>query len=200
MYAFFKGKIDNIFLDKVIIDVNNVGYEILMPESDTRNLELNQEVKIYTYLNVKEDEMKLFGFLSNETLEFFKKLILVSGVGPKMALGIISNVIPSDMCMAIATGNVAVLKTIPGIGPKMAQKIIFELKDKVSSDVENTLFNLNVTSSKSGKNPNLKEAVSALQVLGYNDKEINDCLKNIDISDMSVEEIIKIVLKHMQKI
>ena len=89
MYAFFKGKIDNIFFFFFIIDVNNVGYEILMPESDTRNLELNQEVKIYTYLNVKEDEMKLFGFLSNETLEFFKKLILVSGVGPKMALGII---------------------------------------------------------------------------------------------------------------
>ena len=126
MYAHFYGKIDSILKDKVIIDVNNIGYEIYMPESEISRLEIGEQVKIYTHLNVREDDMKLFGFLTYETLEFFRKLILVSGVGPKVALGIISNISTSDMCIAIATEDVALLKQIPGIGPKMAQKIIFE--------------------------------------------------------------------------
>ena len=131
MYAFFYGKVENILNDRIILNVNNIGYEIYMPESEILSLEDNKnKVKIYTYLNVREDDMKLFGFTSLETLEFFKKLIRVSGVGPKVALGIISNVNVSDMCVAIATDNIATLKSIPGIGPKMAQKIIFELKDK----------------------------------------------------------------------
>lgn len=198
MYAHFYGKIDSILKDKVIIDVNNIGYEIYMPESEISRLEIGEQVKIYTHLNVREDDMKLFGFLTYETLEFFRKLILVSGVGPKVALGIISNISTSDMCIAIATEDVALLKQIPGIGPKMAQKIIFELKDKITNE------DLISTSSKSGTskfaNLNEQEAITALQVLGYSLKQIKDVLSKVDISNCSVEEIIKKVLKEMQNI
>lgn len=197
MYAHFKGSIENIFNDRIIIDVNNVGYEIYMPESQILEYNRGNNVKIYTYLNVREDEMKLFGFNSYETLEFFKKLISVSGVGPKVALGIISNINTSDMCVAIATDNVATLKQIPGIGPKMAQKIIFELKDKVMKD---QLLGIESKVNIQSDNSNLKEAITALEVLGYSRKEIDDVMANIKISDESVEEIIKKILKHMQKI
>lgn len=199
MYAQFKGKIDRICSDKIILDVNNIGYEIYMPESEIAQLsEESKEVKIYTHFSVREDDMKLFGFLSYETLEFFKKLISVSGVGPKVALGIISNIDSSDMCIAIATENVAALKQVPGIGPKMAQKIIFELKDKV---LKEELVNVSKkVSKKVVTNPNVLEATTALQVLGYSEKEIKEIISNLEIENDSVEDIIKKVLKQMQNL
>ncbi len=197
MYGFFKGNIDKIFKDKVIIDVNNIGYEIYMAESDIMNLSQGEEIKIYTHLIVREDDMKLFGFLSYETLEFFRKLISVSGVGPKVAIGIISNISTSDMCIAIATDNVSALKQVPGIGPKMAQKIIFELKDKITND--ELVLNSKQT-SKSKLNSDEQEAITALQVLGYSLKQIKDVISAIDTENCSVEEIIKKVLKQMQNI
>ena len=103
MYGHFKGIVDSIFEDRIILDVNDIGYEIFMPESEIISIKDKKEkIKIYTYLNVREDEMKLFGFLSQNNLDFFKKLTSVSGVGPRMALGIISNIDPSEMCVAIA--------------------------------------------------------------------------------------------------
>lgn len=198
MYAHFKGNIENIFNDRIVIDVNNIGYEIYMPESQILNFNEGENVKIYTYLNVREDEMRLFGFDTYETLEFFKKLISVSGVGPKVALGIISNVNTSDMCVAIATDNVSTLKKIPGIGPKMAQKIIFELKDKVVKDQMLQIQNKVIKGSND--NDNLKEAVTALKVLGYSQKEIDLVISKVEIKDDSVEDIIKKMLKYMQKI
>lgn len=196
MYASFKGNIDEILKDKIVIEVNNIGYEIYMPESEMDRLKEKQEIKVFTYLQVREDDMKLFGFLSKETLGFFKKLISVSGVGPKVALGIISNVDTSDMCVAIATENVAALKAVPGIGPKMAQKIVFELKDKVLKEqievVNTKISKVNLTNS------NVKEAITALQVLGYTEKQIKEVMNNIEIKDDSVEIIIRKVLKEMQ--
>lgn len=199
MYSHFKGKIEEILSDRVVLDVSNIGYEIYMPESDLIGLSINNDiVKIYTYLQVREDDMKLFGFLSNKTLEFFKKLISVSGVGPKVALGIISNISPSDMCIAIATENIVELKSIPGIGPKMAQKIIFELKDKVLKD--ELIQSKNSIEKHSKVNVNISEAITALQVLGYTEKQIKDIISKLDITDEKVEDIIKKVLREMQKI
>ena len=194
MYAFFKGKIESVLKDRVIINVNNIGYEIYMPENELQELkEKQEEVKINTYLQVREDDMKLFGFLSVETLNFFKKLISVSGVGAKIA-----NVSASDMCVSIATDDVASLKQIPGIGPKMAQKIIFELKDKVLKEEMEQ-----IQESKQKKavvNPNEQEAITALQVLGYNNKDIKEVMSKLDISNDKVEDIIRKVLKEMQNI
>lgn len=198
MYAHFKGKVERILNDKVILEVRDIGYEIYMPENELLSMQMGEELTIHTHLNVREDDMKLFGFLNFETLEFFKKLIGVSGVGPKVALGIISNINTDDMCIAIATDNVAALKQIPGIGPKMAQKIIFELKDKVVKD--QLLSASTKTKQKIEVNLNESEAVTALQVLGYTEKQIKEVLTKLDITGNSVEEIIKKVLKEMQNI
>ncbi len=198
MYAHFKGKLDRKLSDRIILDVNNVGYEIYMPESEIIEInDFENIIKIYTYLQVREDDMKLFGFLSDKTLEFFKKLISVNGVGPKVALGIISKIDPSDMCIAIATENILTLKSIPGIGPKMAQKIILELKDKVLKD---EISDIKEKQSKViSKNPNLDEAITALQVLGYTEKSIKEIINNIDVKNDKVEDIIRKVLKEMQR-
>lgn len=198
MYSHFIGKIDRISQDKVVVEVNNIGYEIYMPENDIAKVEIEQNVKIYTYLHVREDDMKLFGFTSFETLEFFKKLISVSGVGPKVALGIIANISVSDMCVAIATENVVALKGIPGIGPKMAQKIIFELRDKVLKD---QMENIQGKSAKNMvQNTNISEAITALQVLGYSQSQVKEVISELELSKESVEDIIRKVLKQMQKI
>ena len=198
MYGYFKGIIENVFDEKITLDVNDIGYEIYMPESEIINIkEIKEKIKVYTYLNVREDEMKLFGFNSQNTLDFFKKLISVSGVGPKMALGIISSISPNDMCIAIATENVLALKSIPGIGPKMAQKIIFELKDKVQkADLEK----VSKISEKSVVNDkNVEEAITALEVLGYSKREIKDVVQKLKITNEKVEDIIRLLLKEMQK-
>lgn len=196
MYAFFYGKVDSIYKDRIIIDVNNIGYEINMPESDILSLNIGDNIKIYTYLNVREDDMRLFGFKTNESLEFFKKLITVSGVGPRVALGIISNVDVESLGVAIATENVTALKSVPGIGPKMAQKIIFELKDKVLKDkTEKISVTLKQNNSK-----NIEEAITALEVLGYNQRQIKEVISRLDLSDDSVENIIRKVLKEMQNL
>ena len=196
MYAFFNGKVDSIYKDRIIIDVNNIGYEINMPESDIMSLNLGDNIKIYTYLYVREDDMRLFGFKTSESLEFFKKLITVSGVGPKVALGIISNVDIESLGVAIATENVAALKSVPGIGPKMAQKIIFELKDKVIKDKTEKI---NIV-LKENNSKNIEEAITALEVLGYTQKQIKDVISKLDLSDDSVENIIRKVLKEMQNL
>lgn len=198
MYGHFKGIVDSVFEDRIILDVNDIGYEIFMPESEIISIkEKKEKLKLYTYLNVREDEMKLFGFLSQNNLDFFKKLTSVSGVGPKMALGIISNIDPSEMCVAIATENILALKQIPGIGPKMAQKIIFELKDKVQKeDLQKASKSVGKTISK---NKNIDEAITALEVLGYSKREIKEVVDKLNITDEKVEDIIRIVLKEMQR-
>lgn len=199
MYAYFNGKVENIFNDRVIIGVNNIGYEIYMPENELLKIEeIKEDVKVYTYLQVREDDMKLFGFLDLETLEFFKKLITVSGVGAKVALNIIANIDKSDMCIAIATDDIVTLKAVPGIGPKMAQKIIFELKDKILKEDIDSSKKSNKTLKKA--NPNIEEASAALQVLGYRDKNIKEVIDKLNIEEDSVEDIIKKVLKEMQNI
>lgn len=196
MYAFFKGKVDNILNDRIIIDVNNIGYEIFIPESSLFNVEIGNEIKVYTYLHVREDEMRLFGFLSNSELELFKKLITVSGLGPKGAMGIISKVDIESLCIAIATEDLASLKSVPGIGPKMAQKIIFELKDKVLKEQagipKNKEDNTNIE--------NINEAMTALEVLGYSQKQLKEVMNKLDLKKDSVETIIRKVLKEMQNL
>ena len=140
--------------------------------------------------------MRLFGFKTNESLEFFKKLITVSGVGPRVALGIISNVDVESLGVAIATENVAALKSVPGIGPKMAQKIIFELKDKVLKDKTEKIS----ATLKQNNSKNVEEAITALEVLGYNQRQIKEVISRLDLSDDSVENIIRKVLKEMQNL
>lgn len=192
MYAYFKGIVNEIENDIVVLDVNNIGYNIHMPEDDLMSLKLEDTLLVYTYFQHREDDMRLFGFLNKSRLEFFKKLIGVSGVGTKVALGIISNISTNDMCMAIATDDVVALKSIPGIGPKMASKIIFELKDKITND--------DIIIKKVNKNTIVvNEAITALKVLGFEEKEISKCINEMDLENKSVQDVIKMCLRYMQK-
>ena len=194
MYAFLRGTVDDIQADKAVVDVNGVGYEINMPESELITLDIGDIVKIYTYLAVREDDMRLFGFKTKGNLEFFKKLITVSGVGPKVALGIISNVDTETLGIAIATENVEALRSVPGIGPKMAQKIIFELKDKVLKEAPDKAK----IKVKEVNNKNIEEATTALEVLGYTSKQIKEAMSNMNLENDTVETIIRKVLKEVQ--
>lgn len=196
MYAYFKGIIKDIDSEKVVCEVNNIGYNIIMPLDELSSLSVEDSVKIYTEFVHREDDVKLFGFLTNSKLIFFKKLTSVSGVGSKVAINIMANIKEEEMCTAIVTENVTLLKSIPGIGPKMAAKIIFELKDKISND---DIIKTAIDDKKSANDENLKEAISALKVLGYSSKELSNIIKEEDFTGLTIENIIKKCLKLLQK-
>lgn len=191
MISFIKGFVEVKSNNFVVINVNNIGFKIYMPDTAIQKIEISQEIKVYTYMRVMEDDISLYGFLSNEELAMFELLIGVGGIGAKSAVAILSNIEPSSFALAIITNDVAKLKKLPGIGNKTAQRIILELKDKIKTEqsVENA------TEVKEETNENMKDAIDALQVLGYNRKSIETALKDLDTKDMSVEEIIKQGLK-----
>lgn len=189
MYAYMKGNICDRFEQGIILEVNNIGYNIFMSENEISKLNENEEVKVYTYFDHKEDYMRLFGFSDKKRLDFFKKLISVNGVGSKMALAIIGALEVEDIAAAIATDDVNVIKSAPGVGPKLAAKIIIELKDKITND------EMIVQKKKIIKSKNLDEAIVALKVIGYSDKDIQSCIDEIEVEGRSTQEIIKSFLK-----
>ena len=192
MYAYMKGKVEGRFEQGIVLEVSNIGYNIYMSESEIEKIDKKEEVKVYTYFDHKEDSMRLFGFLDEKKLVFFKKLLSVNGVGPKMAMGIIAVLSVESIATAIATDDVNVIKSAPGVGPKLAAKIIIELKDKISND------ELVVKKNKVIKDKNLDEAIIALKVLGYTDKDISESIDEIEIENKSVQDIIKAFLKQFQ--
>ena len=133
MYSYLKGELVEIFTDIIVVEVNNIGYNVRIPANMIEGfLGTGQEVKIYTYLNVKEDAMQLYGFLTRDDLNIFKLLIGVNGIGPKGALAILSVLTPDDLRFAVLGEDIKALSKAPGIGNKTAQRIIIELKDKLS--------------------------------------------------------------------
>ena len=174
MFAYLKGSLEEKSINYVVVDCNGVGYKIFMSEKSIASLgELGEIVKIHTYLRVAEDDMSLFGFTSKEELKMFELLISVSGIGAKSATSILSNITPSEFALAVYSEDVSKLKSLPGVGPKSAQRIILELKDKVKA--QNAEIKLeDLKSSISGeKTPYPDEALEALQILGYSRKEID---------------------------
>ena len=193
MISFLKGKIEIKANNYVVIEVNNIGYKVFMPESTLNEIELQQSIKIFTYMRVMQDDVSLYGFLTNEELAMFELLITVGGIGAKSAIAILSNIEPSSFALAVITDDVSTLKKLPGIGPKTAQRIILELKDKINKDdnIEKQENNEN----KVEINEKQQDAIDALQVLGYNIKAIEKVLSQIDSENLEVEEIIKQGLK-----
>ena len=194
MISYIKGVIDTVEHDKVIIENNNMGYNVLMSQSATEVLGQGEEIKIYTYLHVKEDAMQLFGFLSKNELEMFKKLISVSGVGPKGGLAILSALPENNLQMAIISGDAKAIAKAQGIGAKTAQRIIIELTDKI--DLEEML---EVSSEAiSSDNSIQSDAIDALIALGYSKTESFNAVKKISIDEnMDVEDILKLALKNI---
>ena len=194
MISYIKGVIDTVEHDKVIIENNNMGYNVLMSQSATEVLGQGEEIKIYTYLHVKEDAMQLFGFLSKNELEMFKKLISVSGVGPKGGLAILSALPENNLQMAIISGDAKAISKAQGIGAKTAQRIIIELKDKI--DLEEML---EVSSEAISSNNSIQsDAIDALIALGYSKTESFNAVKKISVDEnMDVEDILKLALKNI---
>jgi len=194
MIAYIKGTLEEKNNEVAVIDVNGIGYQILIPYSTYQLLpEVGSCVKLNIYMNVREDNVSLFGFYTKEEERVFKLLISVSGVGPKMALAVLSDITPAEFSLGVITDDVSKLTKVSGIGKKTAQRIILELKDKLKNEdmVENEEYKLDIKVS----NNQSDEAISALQVLGYPCKEATKAVAAVDTEGLSVEEIIKAALK-----
>lgn len=205
MIAFIKGTVDQINDDSVIIENNGIGYHIFTTTSVLTSLRTGSEVKLYTYLNVREDAMNLFGFLKTDDLRVFKLLITVSGIGPKAGLAILSVMTGIDLRYAIMAGDSKAISKAPGVGSKTAQKVILELKDKLkfedvllTEDGTSAIVD-NPNSSDMANNADIvNEAVMALAALGYSQTDAMRAVHKCEIgSDTTVEELLKAALKHM---
>ena len=192
MLAYIKGTLEIKMTDYVVIDVGGLGYKVYMSAIGMEKLgNIGDKVKVYTYYRVREDDISIFGFNTNEELRMFELILSVSGVGAKTALTIIAVTDPSEFAIAVISDDVSYLTKIPGIGAKSAQRIILELKDKMKKENSITktknlkLKEAVVDSSK------VDEAISALQVLGYNKKEIEKVFMKLDKKDLSTEDLIR---------
>lgn len=194
MFSYIKGEVKIKANNFIAIDVNNIGFKIFMTEKEIQQIEIGDIVKVYTYMRVKEDDISLFGFLSNDELTMFELLISVGGIGAKSATQILSNIEPTDFALSVITEDVSKLKKLPGIGAKTAQRIILELKDKIKTNeaITNEESETSAISSQ-----NVQDAIDALQVLGYNRKSIQKAFEKIVSNDKSVEELIKEGLKEL---
>lgn len=200
MFYHIEGKVTDILNMLAVVDCGGVGYALNTTTNTLAGLRVGERAKLYTYLNVREDCFDLYGFLTLGEKRCFEQLIGVSGVGPKAALSILSSSTPDALAMAILTGDERALTVAPGIGKKIAQRVILELKDKMSKQAPEfsgvsgqTAGVVTVGSSKAS------DAAAALAVLGYSSAEISAALKGIDAQDLAVDEIIKLALRRMIK-
>ena len=196
MIAFVCGILEMKLNGYVVIDVGGIGYKVFMSESSIENLgNIGDKVKVYTHYHVREDDISLYGFLTMEELNMFELLISVSGVGAKSALNTLANIAPSSFALAVITNDTSKLVKIPGVGAKTAARIILELKDKIKNEnIVSTKDNFAKTSDRV-TNDEVSEAISALQVLGYNRRDIEKALEKVDTKDLKLEDIIKQGLK-----
>lgn len=199
MISYIRGELAAVETEKVIVDVGGVGYGIYMPGQAMGLLpQPGTEVKIYTYLNVREDAMQLFGFLTRDDLEVFKLVIGVSGIGPKGGLSILSQLTPDDLRFAVLSGDVKAISAAPGIGKKTAEKLIIELKDKLN--IEDVLTHAADSSAAAVPVNNggiQSEAVQALVALGYGSTESLRAVKQVELDNATVEDVLKEALKKM---
>lgn len=198
MIAYVKGILDTKTNAFVIIDVQGIGYRVFMPLKSIETLgDIGSTVKVYTHYYVREDNISLYGFSSNEELRMFELLISVSGVGAKSAITMLSEISPSSFALAVISDDVSKLVKIPGVGKKTAARIILELKDKLKT--ENAIEANDEVNTILEKDNNTNEAIAALQVLGYTRKEIEKVFEKINVKDLELEEIIKQALKYLAK-
>ena len=202
MISYIRGTLAEKNEDSAVVEAHGVGYQIFVPVPVLSELPpLGESVKIYTYFSVREDGMSLFGFLSRQDLAMFKQLIGVNGIGPKNALGILSALRPDVLRMAVASGDAKTISRAPGVGPKTAQRIILDLKDKIRPEdvlaggLEESLA---VPEEISGVGQAGKEAVEALTALGYSAAEAAGAVKKVKITEeMTAEDVLKGALRHL---
>ncbi len=191
MIAYVKGILEMKFDNYIVIDLGGIGYKIYMSEKAIEELgNIGDTVKVHTHYHVREDDISLYGFITNEELKMFELLIGVSGIGAKSALTMLSNITPSSFALAVITNDTSKLVKIPGVGAKSAARIVLELKDKLKTAESIKQEDTNVKQAIEDDNK-ITEAISALQVLGYNKKEIEKTLEKIDKETLSLEDIIR---------
>ena len=208
MFYYISGKLALLDLSYAVIDACGVGYKLTISQTTYSSLPHNQKdmaekVTLYTHMAVREDGIELYGFHSSEELDAFKLLISVSGVGPKAAIAILSQLTPQKLSLAICADDKKAIAAANGIGPKTAARIILELKDKISkasfSD-EGTDDLMSSSASTSAVSSNkLADAQDALMALGYSRNEAYSVLKTIDVSNLEIDEIIRLALKKIMK-
>ncbi len=202
MFYYLKGELALCEAGQAVIDCCGVGYKLTTSLTTSQNIanKIGQNVKLYTYLAVREDGVELFGFESNEERTCFNLLISVSGVGPKAAISVLSMMTPDRFSLAVCTEDTKFISKTPGVGPKTAARIVLELKDKISKDMMTSSPDLG-TSRQAKSSPmskNLSEAVEALTVLGYDKNSILSAIKDIDPAT-EVGNIIKAALKKLAR-
>ena len=201
MLSYIRGELVAIEEDKVIIDVNGVGFGVFMPAQSMNYLPvIGEDVRLHTYMNVREDAIQLYGFLTNDDLRVFKLLIGVSGIGPKGGLSILSQMSPDDLRFAVMANDAKAIAKAPGIGKKTAEKLIIELKDKLNiEDVLNrSVDDSSVMILSNTSNEVQAEAVQALVALGYGSTEATKAVKKVSINEeTTVEDLLKSALKNI---
>jgi Holliday junction DNA helicase RuvA len=197
MIAFIKGTMIRAEENSVIIENNGIGYRVFACGRDISRIVNGSEVLLHTYMNVREDAMQLFGFLSAEDLEVFRLLLGVNGIGPKAALGVLSGMTANDLRFAVLSDDIKTLSTAPGIGKKTAQKLILELKDKFSlQDAFEEKLAL-TEAAGTAADSNQEEAIQALMALGYSGSDALKAVRAAAADNMSTEDILKAALKRM---
>ena len=202
MFAYIKGNLVEKSSNYVVIEVMGIGYKIFMSDSSINKIgEIGENIKVHTHYHVREDDISLYGFLSNEELRMFELLLGVSGIGAKSAIAMLSNISPSAFALAVLSNDVDSLKKIPGIGPKSAARIILELQDKLKKEQTELAIEKGKQeiTQEIERSKNAEEAIQALQILGYNKREIEKAFEKIANTDVSVEELIKKGLSLLSK-
>ncbi len=196
MFYHLAGIVSDIDINLAVIDCGGVGYAVNTTVNTLSKIKLNEKAKLYISEYIKEDSFELYGFATLSEKRCFDMLLTVSGIGPKAAQAILSAATPEGLAIAIMNGDEKAITVAQGVGKKIAQRVILELKDKVSKEMGSSSVELPVIHSPAdGDSRN--EAVAALMVLGYSTPEINSALKSMDISGMSTEQIVKIALKNL---
>ncbi len=206
MYAYIKGTLEEITEDNIVVENGGIGYNIKVSTTTAELLPgYGSEVKIYTYTLVREDTFSLYGFLTRDDLEIFKKLITVNGIGPKGGLAILSVMSADSLRFAIMAGDAKAIAKAPGVGSKTAERVILDLRDKIS--LEDTLRNLGDTDVSATGNAGIdvesnnimkREAIEALTALGYSASDATAAVRKVEIGeDSTVETILKAALKNM---
>ncbi|MBE7017366.1 MAG: Holliday junction branch migration protein RuvA [Ruminococcaceae bacterium] len=201
MFHYINGTVSELLPNLAVIDCGGVGFAINTSVYTASQLKTGEKAKLYTFVYIREDCMDIYGFASKSEKHCFEMLIGVSGVGPKAAVAILSSTSPENLVLNIVSGNEKALTAAPGIGKKIAQRIILELKDKLAKETAEISFNdvPSLTNASADGNTKISDASAALMVLGYSSSEIGAALKKVDIEKLSIEEIIKAALKQMIK-
>ena len=198
MFAYIKGILEQKSNNYVVIDVDGIGYKIFMATKAIEALgEIGEIVKVHTHYYVREDNISLYGFNTNEELRMFELLLQVSGIGAKSAITMLSEISPSSFALAVISDDISQLVKIPGIGKKTAARIVLELKDKLKT--EEAITKTEEVKLSISNEEETSEAIAALQVLGYTKREIEKALENVDTKNLQLEEIIKQGLKSLAR-